>query len=263
MMAQTTLEDLLHWSRAHGTAQSRDAPSRWRSLDLRRSRHRVLGPKRETRSAMTRNLALFACLFAALAGCNAESSSGAPDGGPTGDVLCNGEEFSMTHDCATEEACRLYGCPFDGACTICPAGPERFVAYAGATACDCPESWSRERCDAAPGTFDCATREIAEDICRMGSPCHVCVQRVGARGEAVAWAAVQSPVECGCPEPDMDPPPSCTEPAGTHCCCQGDVVTAPTCGDAGDWTCEIGSYHTGDDCGWECGGPCSLPCPTE
>ena len=212
---------------------------------------------------MTRNLAFLSLLLVAIAGCSSEASHGAPDGGPTADGLCNDEDFAATADCATEAECRRLGCPLDEACTICPTGPERFVAYAGATGCDCPEPWSRERCDAAPGTLDCATREIAEAICNMGSPCHVCVQRVDARGAPVAWAAMQSPPACGCPEPDMDPPASCPEPAATHCCCQGDVVTAPTCGEAGSWTCEVGTYHTGDDCGWECGGPCSLPCPTE
>ncbi len=55
----------------------------------------------------------------------------------------------------------------------------------------------------------------------------------------------------------------CTPPGVTHCCCRGDLVDRPVCRDDGRWSCEVGTYHTGAECGFACGGPCSLPCPPD
>lgn len=48
--------------------------------------------------------------------------------------------------------------------------------------------------------------------------------------------------------------------AGDLCCCEGDVVAMPVCGETGAATCPSGfsAYH-GADCIRPCG-PCSLPC---
>ncbi len=87
-----------------------------------------------------------------------------------------------------------------------------------------------DACANAIATFDiCCMVGMAETICTAvragGRPCHVCVQRVDASGNPRIWMAVESPAECGCAAPTVDPPTD----AGSGCASNADCPSGQVC----------------------------------
>ena len=67
---------------------------------------------------------------------------------------------------------------------------------------------------------------------------------------------------CGCSSPPARPDGgACVEPESIHCCCFGDLVDEPMCGDSDRWTCGGGwTYYTGASCRPDTiDGPCTAP----
>lgn len=87
-----------------------------------------------------------------------------------------------------------------------------------------------DACSSAIVTSDiCCMVGMAESICSAvragGRPCHVCVQRVDASGNPRLWMAVESPAECGCAAPSVDPPTD----GGTGCARNADCPSGQVC----------------------------------
>lgn len=92
-----------------------------------------------------------------------------------------------------------------------------------------------DACASAIATSDiCCDVARADSVCAAvragGRPCHVCVQRVNAAGAPSLWMAVESPAECGCAPPTVEPPVDGGGPdAGGSCASNADCARGQVC----------------------------------
>lgn len=187
--------------------------------------------------------ALFAVAALALAACDDRPlpPSGSVLEGDSAVYWCDPERgvFDLSERALAQAICeeREYECLVCPQATDAKGAPRLWAARYLADTCGCPEP-ERATCESRPATSGLPERHLAESVCETASgDCTVCPHRVNGRDEPIAWAAIEMPAACGCPEP----------------------LRAPECESAGEDAVVCESAEACLEA--ECGGPHCMVCP--